>query len=154
MRLLIARAILSSILLSFPATAFPHPQVADSVDNSGTINDASAGPAAANPFPDDDQSVDAGNTAASTTSSVPAAATTNDPVGSTVSVDQNAGLVDGSDLATPLTPDTTSDDPPPQRKNTPAGTNVTNLGHPGELTGQLLGMSNCSGVFYNPKWDR
>ena len=154
MRLLVAKAILAPILLSIPALALPRPQVADSVDASGNTGQASAGPAAANAFPDDGQAVGSDNTPPSVGSSIAAASTTSSPAASTTTVDQGAGLVDGQVLSTPLTVDLPSNDLPPQAKSPSSVKNATNLGRPGELTGELLGMANCSGIFYNPRWDR
>lgn len=51
---------------------------------------------------------------------------------------------------TPLTPDTTSSNAPVANA---AVAPAAPQGTPGELTGQLLGMPNCKGTYYNPQWD-
>ena len=52
--------------------------------------------------------------------------------------------------ATPLTPDTTSSNAPVANA---AAAPAAPQGTPGELTGQLLGMPDCKGTYYNPQWD-
>ena len=158
MRSITVTIFLSCALLSSPAIALPRPQRGDTAGVSGGTL---AGPAAANPFPADDQVVNPGAAAAATsgtpqnagaattgngpaavtTGDAPAAANTGDSAASPIAnPPQDIGLVDGSVAATPLSLDSASSTPPPQAKLQASGGNNTDLGAPGELTGTLLGM--------------
>lgn len=65
---------------------------------------------------------------------------------------QGADLGDGSNISKPLKADTSSGHSFAGASKASA-TTLTTINRPVEVTGQLLGMPECNGTYYNAKWD-
>ena len=99
------------------------------------------------------QDANAGDGSAVSTPSTPDI-TSSDPSAPANNAVQGASAGDGSVVSAHSTPATASwRDRSRTAGNASTVANITHIDPPSELTGQLLGMSKCGGIYYNPKWD-